>query len=418
MLCLLCALCNVAFAAPVYIDVLADFPAYPYNTSAYVNTAGDFVGCGPTSGAMFMAYFEHHFGATGLLTNPVAGVDEGLDTAWVLNSASYLDTSGVAGPFPNGFGSVLNIKPGLEGYASDRGHEIQVMAHAPPGAAPGTPWYDSYQPDTNYGPYGVAWIDDGIFWRHLGGTDFDIDADDFCDFVGPKLSAGICVMLTVDKDDVEGGDHWIPCVGYDKDAGIYYYYNTYDTTLHSAPIIGADATPVAGDYAITFVRTIDYIGSLAAVTIESCDSTGTKKDTFQPSDEVYATGTGYQPSTTYDIFLVEDVTWVDGMAIPPRVLGTTPSVTSDGAGNIPATLMWDDPLVLGKYDIVVDVDGDGLYYAESDALDDMDIEVTAGLLIIPEVALGTIMVLAAMVLALVVYVAVPKWKRKRTRLNP
>lgn len=129
-------------------------------------------------------------------------------------------------------------------------------------------------------------------------------------------------------------------------------------------------------------------------TIESCDSTGVKKDTFVLSDEVYATGTGYQPSTTYDVYLVEDVTWVDGMAIPPGVPGTATSISSDATGDVPATLLWSGPLVAGKYDIVVDVDGDGLYYAEADALDDNDIEVTAGFFVIPEFWLGTILGLA------------------------
>jgi len=47
------------------------------------------------------------------------------------------------------------------------------------------------------------------------------------------------------------------------------------------------------------------------------------------------------------------------------------------ARDVSATLFWSDLLVAGKYDIVVEVNGDGLYYAETDALDDNEIEVTA-----------------------------------------
>jgi hypothetical protein len=112
---------------------------------------------------------------------------------------------------------------------------------------------------------------------------------------------------------------------------------------------------------------------LCIPTIESCDSAGVKKDIFAVFDEVYGTGTGYRPLTTYNVYLVEDVTWVDGMAIPPRVPGTTTTVTSDASGNIPATLLWSKPFTPGKYDIIVDVDGDDLYHAEIDALDDHDI---------------------------------------------
>jgi hypothetical protein len=146
--------------------------------------------------------------------------------------------------------------------------------------------------------------------------------------------------------------------------------------------------------------------------IESCDSAGTKKDIFALSDEVYATGIGYSPSTTYDVYVVEDVTWVDGMAIPPRVPGTATTVTSDASGNVPPTLLWSSPLVAGKYDIVVDVDGDGLYYAEADALDDNDIEVTAGFFVVPELPLGTILAALSMFVALIGYVG---FKRNRAK---
>jgi hypothetical protein len=136
-------------------------------------------------------------------------------------------------------------------------------------------------------------------------------------------------------------------------------------------------------------------------TIESCDSAGVKKDTFAVGDDVYANGTCYRPQTTYDIYVVEDVTWVDGMAIPPRVPDTATTVTTDAYGNIPPTLLWSSPLEPGKYDIIVDVDGDGLYYAEADAIDDNDIEVTAGYFVVPEVPLGTITAAIGMFGALV-----------------
>lgn len=122
-------------------------------------------------------------------------------------------------------------------------------------------------------------------------------------------------------------------------------------------------------------------------TIESCDSTGTKKDSFDPSDTVYANGDGYCPSTTYDLYVVPDTMWTDGMAIP----GTSISVSSDSLGNIPPTAVMSSPLTPGKYDIVVDVNGNGVYDADIDALDDNDIQVTGGFLVIPEYWLGTIL---------------------------
>ncbi len=154
-------------------------------------------------------------------------------------------------------------------------------------------------------------------------------------------------------------------------------------------------------------------------TIESCDSTGAKQDTFSIPDEAYVMGSGYSPNTAYDIYVVEDVVaWSDGMVIPSRVPGTAASVSSDTDGNIPATLVWSAPLVPGKYDVVVDVNADGAYDVDVDALDDSDIQVTAGFFVIPEVPLGTIMATATMVIGLLAYIAVPRWRNKRRYVNP
>jgi len=193
---------SIVYATPVGIIDFAKFPAYPYNTAAYWDPVDGYVGCGPTTGAMILGYFQHHFGLTGLLTSPVPGVNEGLNTAWTLHSPSYMNTGS------NGFGSVYNIEPGLEDYAADRGHEVKVMAHAATDEDPVTSWYN------DYGPYGDAWTNDGIFWLHPGGV-WSIDPDLFCDFVAPKLASGIAIFLTVDSDSVEGGDHLIACVCYD-----------------------------------------------------------------------------------------------------------------------------------------------------------------------------------------------------------
>ena len=71
--------------------------------------------------------------------------------------------------------------------------------------------------------------------------------------------------------------------------------------------------------------------------------------------------------------MVDDTIWTDGMAIPTRVPGTATSVTTDGIGSIPAgTLIWSSS-VIGKYDIVIDVGGDGYYNANTNPLDDMDV---------------------------------------------
>jgi len=135
--------------------------------------------------------------------------------------------------------------------------------------------------------------------------------------------------------------------------------------------------------------------------IETCDATGLKKDTFGIGMDVYINGTSFGKDTVYSLYLVEDqAIWSDGMAIPARVSGTATTVTSDAQGNIPPTLTWTGSLIPGKYDVVVDVNDNGIYDAGIDALDDSDIEITAGLFIIPEIALGTISAILCMFAAL------------------
>jgi len=118
--------------------------------------------------------------------------------------------------------------------------------------------------------------------------------------------------------------------------------------------------------------------------IESCNITGAKKDNFDPGETVYVNGSNYSPSTIYDFYIVNDVTtWTNGLPIPARVPDTAITVSSDALGIIPPTAVWADPQTLGEYDLIVDVNGNGLYDVDIDALDDNDIEVTAGF-IIPE----------------------------------
>ncbi len=241
---------QIAVAAPVYIKNFSSFPAYPYNTTAY-KQGGAFVGCGPTTGAMIMAYFHHVEGMSstnGLLTNPGTGVDEGLNTAWTLHGSSYMNTGA------DGFGSVYNIEPGLENYATNRGYKVDVLIHVSPTYDPSsTAWQD-------YGPYGTSWLNDGDFWTYSGGV-WGIDANKFCDFVGAKLAAGITIFLTIDTDLNGSGDHWVALVGYDKSTLKYAFYDTYSTTLQWADIYYCGATP-RKDNSISFVRSVTYNGPI------------------------------------------------------------------------------------------------------------------------------------------------------------
>ena len=123
------------------------------------------------------------------------------------------------------------------------------------------------------------------------------------------------------------------------------------------------------------------VRALGVVNVESADVSGATKDTFQLAESVYAIGSGYAATTTYDLYILNDQTWSGGESLAGAVVTTT--VTTDVSGNIPAgTLIWASA-VAGNYDIVVDVDGNGQYDASTDALDDMDVN-DAGFEAIPE----------------------------------
>jgi PKD repeat protein len=123
----------------------------------------------------------------------------------------------------------------------------------------------------------------------------------------------------------------------------------------------------------------------ASTSVESCDAATNTKDTFDMSDNAYIIGAGYSPMGTYNLYVVSDVSvWTDGMAIPSRVSGSESTVMANSLGAILGALAWNGPLTYGKYDIVVDFDGDGIYDEGLDAIDDSDVEVTAGLFVIPE----------------------------------
>ena len=132
-------------------------------------------------------------------------------------------------------------------------------------------------------------------------------------------------------------------------------------------------------------------------TVESADIGGTPQNIFRIGDPMYAIGSDYPAaSTTYDLYVVDDTTWTNGMAIPSCVAGTATSVTTDAFKNIPVgTPIWTSA-VGGKYDIVVDVNGNGDYDAGTDALG-ANIDVGGGA--IPEFI--TIAIPAAMILGMI-----------------
>ena len=242
-------------AGETYIKDFSNFPAYPYNTSSYMS-GGAYVGCGPTSGAMYFGYFAYEYSVPGLLTSPGAGVNEGLQTAWTLHGSAYENTNAA------GFGNVLDIKPGLEGYAQSKGYSVKVMIHV-------SPFYDpasgvDCSSWNAYGAYGDAWTNDGGFWVQPSSPSgkWEIDAAAFCTWANAQLANGTCIQLTVSSSCAATPDHWVPMVGFRDDPTNGWQYGCYDTWDTS--VQWHDITYVYGAnphcWAISTVRTIQWTG--------------------------------------------------------------------------------------------------------------------------------------------------------------
>ena len=133
--------------------------------------------------------------------------------------------------------------------------------------------------------------------------------------------------------------------------------------------------------------------------IQSCDEYGSAKNVFNLSEKVYAHGDMFPILRTYDLYVVNNVTWTNGMTIPARVSGTATSISSSDMGDIPITVVWSNPMAIGSYDIVVDVNGNGKYDQGIDVMGENDV-VKADFVIIPELSSFVIMLLFMIVSAL------------------
>jgi len=124
---------------------------------------------------------------------------------------------------------------------------------------------------------------------------------------------------------------------------------------------------------------------------------------FKPTDSVYAKGSALKPLRRYIIYIINDTTLIEGMMIPPSVANPV-TATADATGYLAPTLVWASPLKPGNYDIIADCQDEGVrgYLDDSDAIDDMEINYTAGFFVIPEVPLGAIMALSACALAFLI----------------
>jgi hypothetical protein len=148
-------------------------------------------------------------------------------------------------------------------------------------------------------------------------------------------------------------------------------------------------------------------GLASASYFESTDVAGNIMNTYLVGSTVYVQGSTLPSGATYDIYIVADIDWLDGMAIPSPVTAVT-HVTATG-GSFGPIAIWSNAQY-GLYDVVADrTDVTGTnqigYYNSRvapayDQIDDGDVSIgftanTAGLLVTPEYALGGLAAIGA-----------------------
>lgn len=150
--------------------------------------------------------------------------------------------------------------------------------------------------------------------------------------------------------------------------------------------------------------------SAAYTRFDSSDGVGIE-DVFSVNDEVYARAENI-PAGTYTVNVVVDVIkWEDGMDIPDPV-NTPVAMVIPSSSGVYFEKVWSSAQP-GMYDIVADLNNNGVYDAGIDRIDSEDIGInvdSAGLLVVPEYVLGG---LAAVGAAFVAFAVV---KRKAIHL--
>jgi hypothetical protein len=104
--------------------------------------------------------------------------------------------------------------------------------------------------------------------------------------------------------------------------------------------------------------------------VKSTNAQGSNKDTYTTNNAVYITGSCLPANINVNIYIVADAHWTDGMAIPSDVSSDgMNTLQTTGAGTLGAANIWPSPITIGEYDIVLDVNQNGIYNAGVDAVD-------------------------------------------------
>ncbi len=133
----------------------------------------------------------------------------------------------------------------------------------------------------------------------------------------------------------------------DASTGAHVWNYTTGSYVFSSPAV-ADGKVYVGSYD----KKVYAFGTL----VWSADSAGTSKATFNSTDNVHVRGEGFTADTDVTIYLLPD----GEAALPSNAVANASTITTT-TGNLPATLVWSQPLTLGEYDIWVDANQNGAF---------------------------------------------------------
>ncbi|MCW4015854.1 MAG: hypothetical protein NWF06_05740 [Candidatus Bathyarchaeota archaeon] len=166
---------------------------------------------------------------------------------------------------------------------------------------------------------------------------------------------------------------------------VFYYYGT--------------------DYTADFTVSSGYV---PVGDIWSSDGLGNVKNSFSSGQIVYVTVP--EAGQTVSLYVVDtQSTWNDGDILTDVSLDGIETVTLNSGQGTQTIQIWVPPTIIGNYDIVMDVDQDGVFDAQLDQVDSLEI---TGFSVIPEAPLGTIMLSASMFVALAAFIRIKRYKNK------
>jgi hypothetical protein len=127
------------------------------------------------------------------------------------------------------------------------------------------------------------------------------------------------------------------------DSAVLYYWD-------------ADLVPSGGQISRTAYVTTAELEPTAFTW--SIDDVGNSKSVFNLTDDVYIMGQGFPADTNVTIYLIPD----GSDTFPADSIANATAITNS-TGDLPVTLVWSHPLTLGKYDIWIDVNQNGVFDA-------------------------------------------------------